>query len=152
MLHRDRVTHRRGDATCTAWPLTKLGTDPSMPARAGGTDDCATREFAKDLPQEMESIRDHLRLQPRNADLEGWVGRPLLVLQPSFQQTQLLLGSIVPRSPWPQPQDDTCHLRGALHTSIRCPLVLPRTQCHPQRRRGVPEAVRAHLRVMSTAN
>ena len=33
------------------------------------------------------------------------------------QQTQLLLGSIVPQSPWPQPQDGTCHLR-ALNTFV----------------------------------
>ena len=83
---------------------------------------------------------EHPRPPPsptENADRRR-VGRPLLVVQPSFQQTQLFLGSIVPRSPWPQPQDDTCHLRGALHTSILC----PRSRAHNAIHSGGPWARR----------
>ena len=151
MLPRGSVTYTRGRhnlrslaAHTSPRRSAKSGTDPSMPARASGTNDCATREFAKDLPQEMESIRDHLKSPTEErGPLKGGCGVPCS------------WGSIVPQSPWPQPQDGTSHLRGALNTSVLCPLVLPAhtmpsTAAAPGR--GVPEAVKAHLRVMSTAN
>ena len=104
-----------------------------MPARACGTIDCATRDRKRPAKRWRAFATTSISNEGTQT-VEGWVGRPLLVVQPNFQQTQLFLGSIVSQSPWPQPQDGTCHLRGALNTSILCPLVLPRTQCHQQLR------------------
>ena len=54
----------------------KSGTDLSMPARACGTIDCATREFAKDLPRDGEHSRPPPSPTKERRPLKGGWGVP----------------------------------------------------------------------------
>ena len=79
--------------------------------------------------------------------VEGWVGRPLLVLQPSFRLHRPPVSMATTTRRHLSPERSSAYFNSL---SARAPAhTMPSTAPAPGR--GVPEAVRAHLRVMSTA-
>ena len=79
---------------------------------------------------------------------------PVLELPPNCPRTRRLQDSIFLQFPCPPPRDGTCRQKATRRTSFPSLLVLWRTQCRPQQQllgRGMPEAVRTHIRVVSTA-